>query len=359
MHQTRLIIILMVLIGAISLVGVGWFRHQPPRPLKQTAAPPPPIELMAWLAWWDQAQTLNSLEANHSYLTTISPSWYHLDDTGQVQRLAAANPQPIYNLATQSGLLIIPTVGNDLDSAKATTFLADPNNFAPAVDFLLTEASAAGYSGYDLDFESIPNQYTSAYTQFLTLLADKLHDKGLKLAVAVHARTGASSDWELALSHDYSRIGSVADQIRLMAYDFHYADSPPGPVTPLDKLEAVLTYARQYIPARKIVLGIPLYGYDWPEDDRGESITFAEAQHRLSLYQGTQARDPISKAMIGQYLRGDTSHTVWFEDSQSTLDKINQARARGISRFIFWRLGDEDPNTWPTIAAAALLNPGK
>ncbi|OGV96621.1 hypothetical protein A2W24_01515 [Microgenomates group bacterium RBG_16_45_19] len=325
-----------------------------------TPTPSPPIELMAWLPWWDQVAVLTSLGSAQAYLTTISPSWYHLNDTGQIQPFADTQPQPIYHLATNSGLLILPTVGNDLDSLRVSTFLSNPDNFTPAIDFLLAEASAADYAGFDLDFENIPREYAGNYTQFLTLLSDKLHQVNLHLSIAVHARTGSPNEWEFALSHDYATLGQIADQIRIMAYDFHYAGSSPGPVTPTDQLDRVITYALTQIPKHKLVLGLPLYGYDWPQDANGESITYVMAQQRLMLHQGTTTRDPQSNALIGHYLVDSIPHMLWFEDATSTLGQINQARALGITRFVFWRLGDEDPNTWAAIASiATLLNPGE
>ena len=344
---------MLIFLAIIGLFGLGAYNHQVTAIPVPTPIPPQPIELMAWLPWWDQPAVYTSLTHAADSLKVISPSWYHLTDENLIALLPSIDPLPVKNLATTSGLLLMPTVGNDLDSTKAADFLADPGHFSPAIDYLMLQASASGYHGYDLDFESIPNQYAFAYTQFLQLLSDRLHAQGLSLSVAVHARTGSLNDWELAFSHDYPAIGRLADQVRIMAYDFHSQNSPPGPVTPLDNLEAVLIYAIKSIPAPKIVLGLPLYGYDWPENLPGVSVTFKQAQANLINYQGSQSRDPLSSAPIGRYNLDGLAHTIWFEDAQSTLSKVSLARSFGINRFIFWRLGGEDPATWTTLASAS------
>jgi spore germination protein len=359
MNQTyHLPSLILITMGIIGRFGLGAFNHQvTPIP---TPTPSPPIELMAWLPWWDQSAVYTSLSQATDCLNVISPSWYHLTNDNRLALLPTVSSQPVLDLATASGLLLMPTVGNDLDSTKAANFLADPSHFSAAIDYLIQQAVTFGYQGYDLDFESIPNQFTPAYTQFLQLLADRLHTQGLSLSVAVHARTGSLNDWELSLSHDYASIGQLADQVRIMAYDFHYQNSPPGPVTPLDKLAPVLTYALASVPANKIVLGLPLYGYDWPENLPGVGVTFKQAQTKLEYYKGSWSRDPASTAPVGRYDLDGYAHTIWFEDAQSTLSKVSLARSLGIYRFIFWRLGGEDPDTWVTLAStSAILKSGK
>ena len=61
-----------------------------------------------------------------------------------------------------------------------------------------------------------------------------------------------------------------------MGYDYHWATSPPGPVAPVGWIRAVLRYAKTQIPASKIILGIPLYGYDW-SGGHGTAVTWLQA----------------------------------------------------------------------------------
>lgn len=49
----------------------------------------------------------------------------------------------------------------------------------------------------------------------------------------------------------------------LMTYEWGYTYGPPMAVAPLDKVRQVVEYALSQIPAEKLILGIPNYGYDW------------------------------------------------------------------------------------------------
>ena len=119
------------------------------------------------------------------------------------------------------------------------------------------------YAGIDLDYENLHAGDRQAFTTFVTRLARALHARGKVLSVAVFAKTTNAGTDPRNLAQDYAAIGRAADQVRLMAYDYHWASSPPGPVAPISWVRAVLRYARTQIPASKIILGVPLYGYDW------------------------------------------------------------------------------------------------
>jgi hypothetical protein len=71
---------------------------------------------------------------------------------------------------------------------------------------------------------------------------------------------------------DVEKIGAIADFVILMAYDYHYVFSDvAGPVAPLggtpEKWEydvtSAVTETLKKVPQEKVILGIPLYGYEW------------------------------------------------------------------------------------------------
>jgi spore germination protein YaaH len=67
-------------------------------------------------------------------------------------------------------------------------------------------------------------------------------------------------------------MSKIADNIVLMAYDYHSTSSfVTGPVAPLSgagimseyDVTAAVEKTLDLIPPQKLVLGIPLYGYEW------------------------------------------------------------------------------------------------
>lgn len=341
-------ILSLFIIVLFIILGIYIFQQYRPSPLLNPITYPAPQALpsiSAWGPWWDQPAVLTSLASASANLASFSPSWHRLNSNLQIETIPSVAQADFLSLTEASGTPIIPTVGNDLDGERVSRFLGDAAAQDTAIAFLVSEAVTNRYAGFDLDFESIPTEDRDRYTQFLRALHSALLENNLLLTVAVHARTGSPNDWNLAQSHDYQEIGVIADQVRIMAYDFHYAGSPPGPITPNDKMEAVIHYAQKTLPPEKIVLGLPLYGYDWV-GEKGESVVYQTAVDRIKQYSGSLERDPQSQEMVGHYVKDGEPHELWFQDAQSVRGKIAAAQKLGVNNFIFWRLGGEDPTLW-------------
>jgi spore germination protein YaaH len=150
------------------------------------------------------------------------------------------------------------------------------------------------------------------------------------------------------VAQDYAAIGRVADQVRLMGYDYHWNSSPAGPIAPVSWIRAVLQYAKTQIPPSKIVLGVPLYGYDWV-GDHGESVTWRQAVQLASEHHATIHYDTSSQAPWFAYTAVGGRHTVWFENAQSSRAKFGLAQQAGIGGVYLWMYGNGEPSTWSVL----------
>ncbi len=307
------------------------------------------VEYMAWLPYWDYEEGIESLMDAKEFLSVVSPAWYRLNENVTLERIDSPPQEEVTRIASESGMLLMPLVGNDLDGERAIRFFGDIGFQEEAIEFLMAEAVENGYEGYDLDFESFPQDYAQEYVSFLRNLKNKMHEHDLKLSVAVHARTGRVTDWEMAKGHDYQGIAEVADQVRIMAYDFHHIESEPGPTTPESKLIEVIEYAQTTIPDDKLVLGLPTYGYDWWEEE-GEGITYTQAEERLESFNGNRQRSSDLDTLTGEYLSQGVSHVLWYEDTESILRKVELAKSLGVKKFVFWKLGGEDLRIWEILS---------
>jgi spore germination protein YaaH len=149
-----------------------------------------------------------------------------------------------------------------------------------------------------------------------------------------------------------------------MAYDYHWASSGPGPIAPVSWVRGVLAYARTQIPASKIILGIPLYGYDWA-GRHGANLTSQQAVRLAARYHARVRYDSASQSPWFSYTAADGSrHQVWFENPASSRAKLALARAAGAGGVFLWMYGDEAPGTWAAlhqvmpVAGQAAPSPG-
>ncbi|MCI8644343.1 MAG: hypothetical protein HFG79_12880 [Lachnospiraceae bacterium] len=89
-------------------------------------------------------------------------------------------------------------------------------------------------------------------------------------------------------------------------------------VAPVDKVRRVVEYALTRIPAAKIDLGIPNYGYDWPlpyvsGTTRATSIGNIAARERAVENGAVIQFDETAKSPWYTYEKDGISHEVWFD----------------------------------------------
>lgn len=125
---------------------------------------------------------------------------------------------------------------------------------------------------------------------------------------------------------------------------------PPMAVAPIRQVKAVLDYATSVINSEKILMGMALYGYDWPipwqKGERASGISNNTAQNLAITEQSSIRFDIPSASPMFLYRSGDQEHEVWFEDALSALIKfelVYEYQLRGIS---YWVLGNEFPQNW-------------
>ena len=169
--------------------------------------------------------------------------------------------------------------------------------------------------------------------------------------MALNAKTSDTrTGWTGAL--DYAALAPNADLFVIMAYGYRTAKSTvPGSSAPLPWVVDSISFATSQIPPEKILLGIPLYGYDWDTTagPPAKVLRFPDAM-ATSGQQGVPVdHDLAIQGAHFSYTKDGHVHQAWFED-QSTLEAklalVAQERLAGVAA---WRLGYEDPRVWQSI----------
>ena len=222
------------------------------------------------------------------------------------------------------------------------------------LDGLLAVMEDRGYRGLDMDFEFIAPEDAPDYFAFLAKARDRLHAKGDFLHVDLAPKTYAAQPGLLYAAHDYAVTGAIADSVLLMTYEWGYAYGPPMAVAPLPNVERVLRYGLTEIPAGKIQMGIPNYGYDWtlPYEPGTRAVTLGNRE-AVSLAAETGAEivfDPQAQSPQFQYVRGGVRHQVWFEDARSVRAKLDLALSLGLGGAAWWSLLRPFPQNWALVS---------
>jgi GH18 family chitinase len=111
----------------------------------------------------------------------------------------------------------------------------------------------------------------------------------------------------------------------------------------------VIRYAKTQIPARKIVLGVGLYGYDWA-GKHGTPVTWLQAFRLATRHKAQPRFDAASQEpWFGYTDSSGRKHQVWFENTESSTAKFAAAQGSGIGGAYIWMYGYEETSTWPAL----------
>jgi len=322
------------------------------------SSPAPPRAVVASLPYWNITHGGGTVLAHRDDVTEVSPWMYGLSAGGQIdtqygQGQGTAIDAQLTRLRA-AGLKIVPTLANITAGRwsyqPVARILHDPVRMKQHVAAIVSLVRRHRYAGIDIDYENLRAADRQPFTAFVTALAAALHADGKTLSVAVFAKTTNAGVDQRNLAQNYAAIGRAADQVRIMAYDYHWATSAPGPVAPLPWVRAVLTYAKSQIPARKIILGVPLYGYDW-SGGHGREVSWLGAFRLARAYHVHPRYDTTSQSPWFSYTdAAGRRHVVWFESQASSRAKFGAAEGSQIGGVYLWMFGYEDTGTWSALA---------
>lgn len=286
-----------------------------------------------------------AVTTNLGSLTEVNPVWYSLDANGAiVPKRNAEDPALRETIAARR---LVPTIQNfvngGFDAAVLCRVICEPDARRQHVDALMDLVMKKNFDGIDLDYEAMPPDMRLSFSAFVTLLGTEFHRRNKWLSVTVSAKTSDENNWPGPGGQEWRVIGQVADSVKIMAYDFHWATSGPGPLAPLDWIEKIAAYAATTIPASRQFYALPWYGYDW-EGKGGRGVTYESAMRLAYMLLAPVARDEKSGELVFAY----GGHEVWFQDAESYRIKVRTIlRGRPwIGGFAAWRAGAEDPAVW-------------
>ncbi len=260
--------------------------------------------------------------------------------------LVGADDARILKAIKQSGAAAALTLTNtdengDFSPSLAENLLYMPDSWANLGDALIKYMKERGYDELCIDIEFVPKEAQRAFTNFVSSITKTLHGAGLSVSVCLPANFGTETNLP-----DYAAIGAVVDSVILMAYEYGTSNGEPAPVAPLDWVSFAVDYTVKLIPPAKLLLGIPNYGYDWPDNKPARSISNPDAPILAREHNTAIEYDPIAHSPYFMYKSNSTEHTVWFEDARSIYSKLQLVHAYGLRGVSYWALNRPFPQLY-------------
>lgn len=395
-------LILFSLLGLLYLSGslyLFWKANLPlisPLDLIESLSPLSPAfrsqgtkTVFGFLPYWNMK---NSQELNIRPLTHLAYFAVDIKEDGSIRKYEKPgeiepgwrklNSSDFTTLARQIRFLnkkLILTV-TAMEKQQIESIVNEETARRNAVNSILLLMSEKQFDGVNIDFEYMgyPGETTREnFTRFVEELTSrcKLANRRCEISLDVFADSAVKNRL-----YDLKRIGSIVDQVIVMAYDFYRASShQSGPVAPLrgkcanlaetecfdyDVVTSIGDIAK-LVPARKIVLGVPFYGYEWQTvdadflsrtfPDTGGVATYKRIQSLFTdenISSLSAKWSNLSFTPYLTYLKDDNTYQVHYEDQNSLrlkIDFVHQAKLAGLA---VWAVGYELPyqGLWQTIS---------
>ncbi|MGW1864843.1 glycosyl hydrolase family 18 protein [Streptomyces mauvecolor] len=312
---------------------------------------PPPRTVSGWLPYWDQEGAYADALRHAAQLHTVSPFWYQAKAADTVDGHPGAGERRIIDGLHQAGIKVVPTVMETMKSGELAAILTDPQLRTTHVETLLALVRSRSYDGIDIDYESIAPTgdadypaVRAAYAAFAGELCGRLHALAKQCVLTVSPQTANTGRiW------DYQALGKAADKVRIMGYDLHWQGGSAGPLASPQWYDDILRRATALIPADKLEMGLPAYGWDWVPGGKTRHVTWHEAE-ALRVAQGAPYHlDPDSRTPHFTYEEDDSVREVWYQDAAGVTADLPVLRRYGIRNTTIWALNFEDPKVWPVL----------
>jgi spore germination protein len=306
------------------------------------------------MAYFEFSGSGHSLRTYASYLNQIPTDTFAIDREGNV---FGTPPMAALAFAQSRGMQTFATVSNfgksDFVPAIADKILNHSTIRAKAIQNMLTVLRTYGYSGVNIDFEAVPHKDRAVFTAFVREVGQAMHASGYLSMISVPAELQDDPHDSWAGAFDFKALAPNLDILQLMTYDENGPWGPTGPVAGLDWVEPCVQYAVSVVPANKISLGIPAYGYDWNlTRGTGVQVYWKQIPALMAKYNAVRIWDNTSSSPYFSYTSaGGGNHVVWYEDAESIPLKSALTVKYGLAGVSVFALGFEDVTFWQAITS--------
>lgn len=341
------------------------------------------FEVSGWIPYWRTATgTAEALEHLDTF-KEINPFGYTVKANGELFDAMNIGEEPwttLINAAHAKKIRVIPTVmwGNP-DAIHAT--LSNKTLRNAQIKQIVNVVYANNFDGIDIDYEAKYAKDKNNYSLFLKGLYKAMGPKWVQCEI--ESRTPVTSRYDTVpadydpndVANDYKAINKYCDRVRVMAYDQGVVDlkldeANPGlyaPVADPKWVEEVVSLAANDIAKKKIIIGIPTYGYEYivsPGGVGGYSYVPDGALNPIyalgvaAITGITPTRTSAGELSLLYYpyatstpvtgVRTDiqTNLLVW-SDAQAIKDKIDLAKRLGVRGVAIFKIdGGADPSMW-------------
>lgn len=382
-------------------------------PVVTNAATKTSFEVTGWLPYWRSATSTADVLPHLADMTEVNPFVFTVKSDGSLvdNGHMSTSTWPSFIAAAQAQhVRVIPTIMmSDPDAIHAQIDTkAHRDAFASTIVSMVNDGN---FDGVDLDIEGKHASDKDNFSKFLQNVYQRIGKKWLMCTI--ESRTPVADRYAgseippdaTIYANDFKKINQYCDRVRIMTYDQQGIDQSLAnqaassstlyaPVADPAWVEKAINLAAQDISRKKILIGIPTYGYEYAVTAySGNQYTYdimwtfnpkyatqIAAQYGVTpmrnsagemsfTYTPTASSTPIAtstamtnspgtallaSAAASMYATQYNSHLTFrfvdWPDARSFQDKVDLAKKLGVRGISIFKLdGGEDQGIWSVL----------
>ncbi len=349
-------------------------------PAGTTSSPPPVIpapghEIYGYLPYWEMDDEGIADHLARTPLTTLA--LFSVTNTGSgalntglrgYSLITGDVGRRLIDEAHDRGTRV-ELVYTSFGTTRNRRLLGSPERQASVISELVELVGDLGLEGINVDIEALDPTLVPAYSAFVVAIRSAVvaADPGDQVSVATGAHTVGAAMAAAAAS-------AGVDRIFLMGYDYRTSRSQPGATSPLDRSDgeslslrrSLDLYASLGVPPERLLLGLPLYGVEWPvagpvvgapSTDRGAAWFPRSHVDLLADPDVVPVHDEVEQVDVyllasdgsvgapsiepGASADGRTWRAVYVDSPRTLAAKLALANERGLAGAGWWAIGYE------------------
>jgi len=366
----------LLLIGVIVGVGYAYFNTSLFSGVEHTLHTVVPVvpdrkPVIGFLPYW----LLSKADKKYAdYINTVAYFALTINSDGSIQKFTSPQESEPGYYALQSGkanTYLNDAARNDM-KLSLVVFAGTEEHIGQLVSKpiihakkLVKEVSPImkkhGFTDLNIDVESVQEASPSARNNFTRFVREV--KKGMQNAGNTVSLDASPTVFIKPYLVDPIAIGEIVDYFIIMGYDFHFAGSyVTGPVAPLAgagtisefDIETSVSLGKQIIPRNKLILALPLYGYEWETIDTfnraavmpGSGIAASNRRveellnscESCTVKRENEAQEPY---VVYPDEETGTFHQIFYPDKLSMQSKVQFIEKNGLGGIALWALGYE------------------
>lgn len=408
MRQGKFVYISISAMLFFSVLAPGFVRA---KTITKPKPAPAAFEISGWIPYWRTATGTTDALIHLDTFTEVNPFGYTVKQDGSLFDAMNTNSfywQALLQASHAKKIRVIPTVMWS-NTEAIHKILKSPKLRKAHIQQIVKAVKDNGFDGIDIDYEGKKADTRPYFSAFLRDLYKAMGKKWLMCTI--EARTPLDSRFDvipknIEFANNYAAINQYCDRVRIMAYDqqsidLRLNDEAPGPYVPVADpkwVEKVITLAAKTIPKKKIIIGVPTYGYEYevkpltfgyrydllwafnpkyaaqlaekigtsPQRNSAGELSFSylaasvgsvlsDARDATVQSNNTDiATSTFSSAQSGTAISTSSPfRLLWWSDAQAIKDKIDLAKKLGVRGVAVFKIdGGEDPAIWDVLRDA-------